>query len=835
MMELTQDLILHGPDWHAFQRGDVHLWLDPDRPHWAATDERGAWILGRADGRTPFGRLADEYRTRYGLAPAKAWLELHEFLRDALRHDLLRASPFPKQTYPGRDRYLTPESLRELWLHLLQTCNLSCRHCLVSSGPKGAKGADTGFYRDVMGQAVELGTHRFYFTGGEPLIRPDFPELAKSATGAKDAELIVLTNATLLTGERLAALDSLDRGKVRFQVSLDGATPEVNDAIRGGGGFESACKGLKALVERGFETSLTTVVAQSNMRDLEAMPELVRDLGAGSLHLMWLHKRGRAAEADFPTGLELVDLYRTVRDRAAGLGVRLDNEEAFRQRLRGQPGVKYDLSNACWESLCLYHDGTVYPTAATAGQDALCLGSAKESKLRSLWLDSPVARDWRSRSLARMASSADPFRFLTGGGDVEHAHYFSNGVSDPHHPLYVEAIKDAMEAIARSRAEAFNRRTGYSAPVVWYAMGTEQLACEAPGKTKEWLEVDAPVRTLHSNCVLAFDVHKPYRVLQEFYGGAAEEPRKELCCPVKYDPADTGHIPGEVLDRFYGCGSPVGQAGLIEGETFVDLGSGGGIDCFIAAKKVGPEGKVIGVDMTDAMLEVARRSAPVVARNLGYDVAEFRKGFLERIPVEDESADCVSSNCVLNLSPDKPKVFGEIWRILKDHGRICVADIVSDRRVPAALQADERLWGECLTGALSEEEFLAELERAGFYGLRVLKRTFWKEVRGHRFHSVTVSAHKYAKRSVCRFTGQKAVYLGPWKSVMDEEGHLFCRNEPVEVCIGAAAKLLAGPYGGMFRVLEPDGRERTADAPAEPVAASADGGCCAGGKGGSCC
>ncbi|MEE8425163.1 MAG: methyltransferase domain-containing protein, partial [Elusimicrobiota bacterium] len=357
--------------------------------------------------------------------------------------------------------------------------------------------------------------------------------------------------------------------------------------------------------------------------------------------------------------------------------------------------------------------------------------------------------------------------------------------------------------------------------VVWYAMGEEQLICEAPGKTKEWMGIDAEVRTLHSNCVLAFDVHKPYRVLQKFYGDAAEKPRADLCCPVKYDTADTDHIPQEVLDRFYGCGSPVGSAGLREGETFADLGSGGGIDCFIAAKKVGKSGKVIGVDMTDPMLKVANINRPIVAKNLGYANVEFRKGVMENVPIEDAAVDCLSSNCVLNLSPDKKKVFSEMWRILKDHGRICVADIVSQTHVPVALQANEQLWGECLTGALSEEEFLAELERAGFYGLKILKKTYWKEVEGYKFHSVTVTAHKFAKKNGCRFIGQKAVYLGPWKSVLDDEGHFFPRNEEIEVCTDTAEKLRHGIYAGRFRILEPAGKTRVTGVIAGAAAAGA--------------
>ena len=151
-----------------------------------------------------------------------------------------------------------------------------------------------------------------------------------------------------------------------------------------------------------------------------------------------------------------------------------------------------------------------------------------------------------------------------------------------------------------------------------------------------------------------------------------------------------------------------------------------------------PRDSVHGVDMTDQMLAVARDSQPKVAAALGYDAVEFHKGYLEQIPLDDGMADVVTSNCVVNLSADKPRVLREIWRVLKDHGRTVIADIVSDRDVPPKVRADGRLWGQCLSGALTEEAFLSALERAGFYGVGILKKTPWREIDGCRFFSVTV-------------------------------------------------------------------------------------------------
>jgi ubiquinone/menaquinone biosynthesis C-methylase UbiE len=335
----------------------------------------------------------------------------------------------------------------------------------------------------------------------------------------------------------------------------------------------------------------------------------------------------------------------------------------------------------------------------------------------------------------------------------------------------------------------------------------------------------AIVRTTHSACVLSEEVADRSRAaVREFYGHAAEQPQAELCCPVRPDAEDLAHIPREVVERFYGCGSPVSAAAPQPGETLVDLGSGAGIDCFIAARRVGSEGRVFGIDMTDQMLAVARESQPHVAAALGYDNVHFRKGLLERIPLDAASADIVTSNCVINLSPDKPAVFREIWRVLKDGGRAVIADIVADREVPPPLRADGQLWGECISGALSEDAFLAALERAGFYGVSILKKTFWRDVEGTRFYSVTARGFRFEKKAGCRYVGQYAVYLGPMKAVVDEEGHLFPRGVPVEICTDTATKLSGSPYAGTFAVL--DGPASTASIESTDGYCGTDGGCC---------
>lgn len=812
--EIKHSTIFYKPNLESWKKDDIHFFLDGDSPNWIAVDERGAQILQWVNGQRSFGDILQLYTQTQRFDFAKSWLHCHTFLQDALHRGMISLRPFLSSSYLGRSHYLKTEKLKEFWIHLTQTCNLACTHCLVSSGPTGAKGANTELYLRAIDETSDLGVERYYFTGGEPFVRSDIFELIQYVTETKMKELIILTNATLFTDGRLEQIKKLNRERVKFQVSIDGTTAQTNDAIRGNGVFEKVCHGLRTLSELGFETSLTAAVTKKNLKELENLPKLAQGLGAKSIHLMWLHKRGRILEggdSSFPSNSELINLARLVKRSAESLGILFDNVESLKSHVNGPPNVKYDLGMMGWESLCLYMDGQLYPSAAMAGHKNLSLGTLNGKIIRDLWLESELANLIRSASVSQKFSlQADPFRFLTGGGDIEHSYFYSiNGkegnflAPDPYYKLYVELMKEIMFDLALRKKEIFNHKSGFDAPVVWHAMGEDAVTCS--DDAKGWLVTgETPtVRLLHSNCVLSFDVEKPYKAVQKFYGKAAEKPQEELCCPIKYDDNEINHIPQEVIDRFYGCGSPISMAQVKSGETTLDLGSGAGIDCFIAAKKVGKTGKVYGIDMTDQMLEVANRCKKEVAKNLGFDVVEFKRGYLEKIPVGDKSVDLVTSNCVINLSPDKKKVFAEIWRILKDNGRLVVADIVSDRPVPISLQAHQELWGECISGSLSEDEFLFQLEKVGFYGISLLKKTFWKEVEGVKFYSITVRGFKFEKKSGCKFIGQKAIYLGPYKSVTDEEGHLFPRNESVEVCTDTANKLRSQAYANHFSIIEP--------------------------------
>lgn len=271
------------------------------------------------------------------------------------------------------------------------------------------------------------------------------------------------------------------------------------------------------------------------------------------------------------------------------------------------------------------------------------------------------------------------------------------------------------------------------------------------------------------------------RAVRERYSSAAQGRIEALCCAVEYDRQYLKVIPQEVIERDYGCGDP--SKYLRAGETVLDLGSGAGKICFIAAQVVGPCGKVIGVDMNDEMLALARKHQHTVGEAIGYHNVEFRKGRIQDLaldlekldaslrahPIQSaesflaaearaddlrvthpliapESIDVVVSNCVLNLVDTRAKgrLFPEIFRVLRKGGRAVISDIVSDEPVPEALRSDPELWSGCIAGAMTEEEFLRAFLEAGFYGAQILKRDAapWRTVQGIEFRSMTVAAFK---------------------------------------------------------------------------------------------
>ena len=218
--------------------------------------------------------------------------------------------------------------------------------------------------------------------------------------------------------------------------------------------------------------------------------------------------------------------------------------------------------------------------------------------------------------------------------------------------------------------------------------------------------------------------------VKEKYGAAAKQVNqgKTACCgggaelsgcdPITrnlYDEAEKSVLPADAVAASLGCGNPTALAQLQPGETVLDLGSGGGIDVLLSARRVGPTGKAFGLDMTDEMLALARENQ----KKAGVENVEFLKGTIEEIPLPDNSVDVIISNCVINLSGDKDRVLREAFRVLKPNGRLAVSDVVIRGEVPAAVQKSMELWVGCIAGAMQETEYRQKLESAGFESVDV--------------------------------------------------------------------------------------------------------------------
>ncbi|MFT5122803.1 MAG: arsenite methyltransferase [Kiritimatiellia bacterium] len=318
------------------------------------------------------------------------------------------------------------------------------------------------------------------------------------------------------------------------------------------------------------------------------------------------------------------------------------------------------------------------------------------------------------------------------------------------------------------------------------------------------------------------------------YAEGAEQVEASLCCPVSYDDTYLKILPQEIIEKDYGCGDPSKYAA--EGDTVLDLGSGGGKICYILSQLVGATGKVIGVDFNETMLALARKYQDEMAEKVGYANVEFRKGKiqdlrlgfdkaeawlqanpinniedLQRFEVECErlrreeplietnSVDLIVSNCVLNLvkPEDKLHLFRDMYRVTAPGGRAVISDIVCDRNPTPEILADPELWSGCISGAFREDLFVEMFAEAGFQGMEILARQdeAWQVIDGVEFRSMTVRAWKPQASLSMEKSMNHVVFQGPWKSATDDQGRIFKRGERTPVSEAEYQQILDGKSG----------------------------------------
>ncbi len=357
--------------------------------------------------------------------------------------------------------------------------------------------------------------------------------------------------------------------------------------------------------------------------------------------------------------------------------------------------------------------------------------------------------------------------------------------------------------------------------------------------------------------------------VRDRYAAAAEVREAALCCPVSYDPRFLEIIPQEILEKDYGCGDP--SQHVRSGDTVLDLGSGGGKICYIAAQIVGPTGRVIGVDFNEPMLQLARQHQPAIVESLGYSNVEFRRGRIQDLRLDldrldqlfesepirtsldwlaaepkldrlrsqtplvaSESVDVVVSNCVLNLvqQSDRDQLFDEVFRVLKPGGRAVISDIVSSVDVPEALQRDAHLWSGCVSGAFREDLFGRAFEEAGFVGIEVLARQAepWQVIDGIEFRSLTLRAWK-PFAVVDDDNTHEVIYRGPWAAVIDDSGTELQRGERTHLTDNQRAQLALPPYQTQLEWLtgKPELAANGCTEVSLDLWPGQDSGCCAGG------
>lgn len=323
--------------------------------------------------------------------------------------------------------------------------------------------------------------------------------------------------------------------------------------------------------------------------------------------------------------------------------------------------------------------------------------------------------------------------------------------------------------------------------------------------------------------------NKVQEFVKKYYGKilkSSSDLKTTACCttdaPPLYLRQALKNVPTEIQERYYGCGSPLPAE--IEGLTVVDLGSGSGRDCYVSAALTGPTGQVIGVDMTDEQLEVAREHVESYCRDLGYPESnlQFRHGYIEFLNeagIANNSVDLVISNCVVNLSPDKERVMSGVVDILKEGGEFYFSDVYCDRRLPEEVRQHELLYGECIAGALYTEDFIRLAHKAGFADPRVLSQSpieitdaELKPIVGEaKFSSITYRLFKLPSlETLCEDYGQVATYTGgisgQESGFLFDDHHYFIKNKPYLVCGNTASMLEETRLGKYFTI---DGKRDT--------------------------
>ncbi len=764
-------ITLAGRDFIRFLRSGTAIYIDPMTPYWfVPSTETDGMIRNFKHIKCDVSSLEGPEGVDAGISRL---LSLRSFL-SAIRGPEARP-------YSGRT-VRKVEKLNEMWLHITDECNLTCRHCLFSGNQGKGRRLNLSSIKEFMAQTIPLGLNVVMLTGGEPLIHPEFIDIVNLLMGYENIRIAILTNG-LLYNRHSSRLRKLDRSRITFQVSLDG-NETSHDSIRGKGSHAQVTSSICGIVADGFGCSLAMSV---NPHTAHAMKDLVLEsatLGVRNVHFLWHFRRGYGKFLDVSDEATLTKHLLEAMDVADASGISIDNVEAIRSQVFTHIGTRFDLSSAGWDTLTIAPDHMVYPSPASVGVHALCVGDSRDG-IENLLRNSSVLGKIRSLSVNDIAGiSEDPLRFLTGGGDIDHC--FKGSVDgpgelifgdDPYRKIYGEI---AFRLIHREALQFASR-------------GNSSL-CLRMGDIVYDCNNHPDVNFTHSNCLLSLASTGAHKLAGEFYGARAENPDNSILNPVAVDQSISDIIPDFALNRRYGCGSPVSQANLSEGQTLVDLGCGTGVELFMAAEALGHCGRGVGIDMTVRMIELANEASGHVNKKLGFNNIHFAVGHLEDIPLPHDFADVVISNCVVNLSVNKRKVFSEMLRILKPGGRLLISDVVCETEAPLEIRTDPKLSGECLGGALRQDYLFSMISDIGFTDSFMINRFPYRDIRGHKFFSLTFQATKPGMSTKARVMNP-----GPFEvlKLNQHSGQVLGKGDVLELEMGSTMDETFPGTGGL--------------------------------------
>ena len=485
--------------WQRLEWQGMPLYLRPDQPSWFVPNTSGDRVLCAL-------REDSSVSTDF-----------------SVQRFLQRLPAGVDSEYPGRGHVLQTEALRELWFHVTNRCNMSCRHCMFGSGPCDGAELDAGRVIELAQQASELGCRVFALTGGEPLVHRSFAHIAEQLLALPESRLVLMTNGMLLSRVLPGILTY--RQRLHLQISVDGLR-ERHDRLRGSGSFDGLMEQLRWLRRHEMPFTLSMCVTASNVDDMPGVIDLAAEYGSKNVHFMWYFVRGRGGDEGFVDSDRIFSHLLLAQAVAEQHGITIDNLQALKTQIFAPPGTVHDGSNNGWESLAVGPDGRIYPSAALVDVPEMATDFTLD--LASTWRNSPVLESIRRATAAELTS---PWRFLLGGGDLDHSYLTSGRYvgGDPYLPLYEKMACWLIQRQSALQADGDH-------PGLRFKMGDMLESCGAHGA----------VALLHSNCLLALAGQDSHAAVKDYYRAAATEDREEILNPVCYDEGSHRSYPGEI-------------------------------------------------------------------------------------------------------------------------------------------------------------------------------------------------------------------------------------------------------------------------------------------------